>query len=82
MLLRKRKNSHREQFKQKFKNIKMFSTFCFSSDFTSNIYKLETEEILNRFVCEIFKMEFEINSTKKPVNIPVQCLIKKRCIQD
>ena len=44
------------------KNLRIY---CFSSDFTSNIYKLETEEILNRFVCEIFKIEFEINSTKK-----------------
>ena len=52
----------------------MFSTFCFSSDFTSNIYKLETEEILNRFVCEIFKMEFEINSTKKTLEI-YQCSV-------
>ena len=39
-------------------------------------------------MCEILakmkkkKWKFKYTAQKKPVNIPVQCLIKKRCIQD
>ena len=73
---RRKKTSHRKQFKQKVKNIKMFSTFCFSSDFTSNIFILESWRNSFTILCEILTkmkkmMHFKKNSTKKSINIPV-----------